>query len=447
VKRDTNKAKDYAEQILKSDPGDVDGRYFRGRVALAEGNVKSASEEFSYVTRNAPRFAAGFYYLGLAQLKQSQLQGAKASLVKATELSPLWVQPRLMLARLYLTMGEHDLAWEQTEKILHAQPKNQQALHLAGTAQLRKGQPAKALDLFERAQELDPQDPASRVNIAAVYALQKKYPQALHEYEEVLKVAPDFIPAVQAIARIYQLQGNPRAGIERVRQHLTKTKNQAPLYQVMAHLSAAAKDYAKGLEYSAKAIELNPDLLSSYFLIARIYAAQRKFDEAIEQHRKIVQLNPKAVGSYMLLGILHDTKKEHKKANEYYQKVLDIDKNFAPAANNLAWNYAEYGGNLEIALSLAQKAREMQPEDPNIADTLGWIYYKKAIYDRAIGLLRESNEKLEGKNPTVLYHLGAAYYKVGDVEKAREALTRAVKLNDSFPGAAEAKRILSTFKG
>ena len=53
--------------------------------------------------------------------------------------------------------------------------------------------------------------------------------------------------------------------------------------------------------------------------------------------------------------------KQPQKANGYYQKVLDLNKNFAPAANNLAYNYAQYGGNLDVALGLAQKARE-EPE-------------------------------------------------------------------------------------
>ena len=64
-------------------------------------------------------------------------------------------------------------------------------------------------------------------------------------------------------------------------------------------------------------------------------------------------------------------KKQPQKANGYYQKVLDLNKNFAPAANNLAYNYAQYGGNVDVALGLAQKAREVNPNDASIADTLG----------------------------------------------------------------------------
>jgi tetratricopeptide (TPR) repeat protein len=94
----------------------------------------------------------------------------------------------------------------------------------------------------------------------------------------------------------------------------------------------------------------------------------------------------------MMLGIINDLQTQPSKANEYYQKVLALNKNFPLAANNLAWNYAEHGGDLDIALNLAQKTRETDPNSPGITDTLGWIYYKKTLYASALSLLNESNE-------------------------------------------------------
>ena len=54
----------------------------------------------------------------------------------------------------------------------------------------------------------------------------------------------------------------------------------------------------------------------------------------------------------------------------------------------------EQGGNLDVALNYAQTAREQQPNDPSIADTLGWLYYKKNAYILANSLLKEAVEKL-----------------------------------------------------
>ena len=77
-------------------------------------------------------------------------------------------------------------------------------------------------------------------------------------------------------------------------------------------------------------------------------------------------------------------------------------------------------------------------------DTLGLVYYKKGLYDNAIGEFNDSIAKLPD-NATIRYHLGLAYYKKGENEKARAALEKALSLDGPFDGAAEARRILEEF--
>jgi len=139
--------------------------------------------------------------------------------------------------------------------------------------------------------------------------------------------------------------------------------------------------------------------------------------------------------------MLHDLQNKPQQAMAYYEKALTLNPRFAPAANNLAWNYAEHGENIDRALSLAQTAREQLPHDPSIADTLGWIYYKKDRYRQALPLFKESAEKLTD-NPMVYYHLGMVYYKIGDTNLAKGALQRALQLRRDFPGAEEAQQVL-----
>ena len=83
------------------------------------------------------------------------------------------------------------------------------------------------------------------------------------------------------------------------------------------------------------------------------------------------------------------------------------------------------------------------PDSPQILDTLGWIYYEKGLYDNAVALLKDSSEKLENREPTVLYHLGMAYHRSGRKVEARDALSKALALNKTFPGTNEARKILS----
>jgi tetratricopeptide (TPR) repeat protein len=85
------------------------------------------------------------------------------------------------------------------------------------------------------------------------------------------------------------------------------------------------------------------------------------------------------------------------------------------------------------------------PDDPNVSDTLGWIFYNRGVYQRAVGLLRESASKLPDK-PIVQYHLGLAPLKVGDKEGARKALTAAVNSPEGFAGKDDARKALAEFQ-
>jgi cellulose synthase operon protein C len=85
------------------------------------------------------------------------------------------------------------------------------------------------------------------------------------------------------------------------------------------------------------------------------------------------------------------------KAEELYRKALQIEPNYAPAANNLAFLMVERGEDLDSALSLAQIARQKMPDSASAADTSAWVYYHKGQYGFAADLLREALQKAPEK--------------------------------------------------
>ena len=148
----------------------------------------------------------------------------------------------------------------------------------------------------------------------------------------------------------------------------------------------------------------------------------------------------KIVATIVFATILH-IQNNIEEARRRYQRVLAIDARSPVAANNLAWLYAESGGNLDVAVDLALTARAALPDQPAVNDTLGWVYYKKDRAEQAIAPLRESVAK-DPRNPVYQYHLGLAYAKAGEKPKAREALEQALKLDKDFDGADDARRVL-----
>jgi tetratricopeptide (TPR) repeat protein len=96
-------------------------------------------------------------------------------------------------------------------------------------------------------------------------------------------------------------------------------------------------------------------------------------------------------------------------------------------ANNLAWLYVNDGGNLDVALSLAQKAKQQLPDSPATSDTLAWVLYKKGLYAPAIPILQECIAKVP-TSATYSYHLGMALLASGRKQEAKTQLEAALRL-------------------
>lgn len=109
----------------------------------------------------------------------------------------------------------------------------------------------------------------------------------------------------------------------------------------------------------------------------------------------------------------------------HYRKVVEVDASNVTAMNNLAFDICRGGENLDEALRYAQRAKELDPGNPIVQDTLGRIYYRKGLYDMAANELKSALSK-DGR-PVVKFHLGLIYLKLGNPATGKELIARAVR--------------------
>jgi Flp pilus assembly protein TadD len=143
-----------------------------------------------------------------------------------------------------------------------------------------------------------------------------------------------------------------------------------------------------------------------------------------------------------MLGILLEAQRQPAEARKAYERVLDLDARAPVAANNLAYMYAEEGANLDVALNLAQTAKSGRPDDPDVNDTLGWVFYKRNLP----ALAREPLEQAVKTNPKhalYQYHLGLVYARLGETSSARAALEQALALLPDATRAPEVRKALA----
>jgi tetratricopeptide (TPR) repeat protein len=249
-------------------------------------------------------------------------------------------------------------------------------------------------------------------------------------------------PLGQLVAMAF-FEKKPDHAVERVQLQIARAPRSAALHRMLGTVHVRRNETDRAEAAFLKALELDPNLTGAYLALADLYATSAQYDQALEKVTRALKMDGKSVTGHMLAGMIRERKGDIANARLAYEQALALRPRFAPAANNLAYLHAIHGGDKEKALELAQVAKEMAPDNPYFSDTLGWILYRRGVYQRALSLLAESAAKLPD-NAEVQYHLGMVHHKLGRREAAKAALDRAVKQGTSFPGIEDAKRTLAS---
>jgi len=112
-------------------------------------------------------------------------------------------------------------------------------------------------------------------------------------------------------------------------------------------------------------------------------------------------------------------------AIETMRRVISLNPSHADALNYLAYTWAERRENLTEALTLAEKADALKPNQGYILDTVAWVYYQMGQPQKALPLL-ERAVSLSSRDPVVLDHLGDVLVSLDRPEEAMEAYRQAL---------------------
>jgi tetratricopeptide (TPR) repeat protein len=279
---------------------------------------------------------------------------------------------------------------------------------MLGMVLRQKGDLPEAKAAFEKAEALTPENFQATEQLIELDILTKDLSKAHERVQKLIEQKPDFAGGHFLLGRIYAIEG------------------------------AWARAQAELL----KTIDLDASLSRAYDLLISTYVASGNLPEAINRLEAKLAKKPDDQSSLLSLAVIYEKTSAFPKAREAYEKLLALNPDFVPALNNLAVLFTDQFNQLDKAEEFARKARTLRPDDPSVADTLGWILYKRADYNQAMALFSESARKMPD-SPEVQFHLGMASYMMGKTEEARTALQKAVASPSDFSGKEEARKRLA----
>ena len=185
-------------------------------------------------------------------------------------------------------------------------------------------------------------------------------------------------------------------------------------------------------------------------LRAHGYIQMKRLDDAVSILTRLLEDEPDDPQLHYELGAafnearrIDDAEKELRQALALIEKLPLTDKDpelRATVLNHLGYMFVEENRNLEEAAQLLQEALKIQPRAGFIVDSVGWLEYKKGNTGEAVKLL-ERAVHCSNEDPTLYDHLGDAYAKGGQNNKALECWRQALTLD---PSLAEVKSKIDT---
>jgi tetratricopeptide (TPR) repeat protein len=289
------------------------------------------------------------------------------------------------------------------------------------------------------------------VQLGNLALAQKRFSEAESGYREALVRDPKSNDALRGLINSYIATKRMDDAVAAAKFQIAKVQDSSGFYDLLGTvLFQYKKDFSGAKLALEKSVQLDRNNTDALLKLGQVEEAAGQTEEAIRTYQQGANDNPHEATFHIFLGQIFQSRHDWTSAERAYERALAIRQDDPVASCNLAYVTVQMGGDLDVALSLAQTARRKMPQSPDAADTLGWIYYQKRVYRSAVESLRAAQVLVQqGKspdNPRFHYHLGMAYVKIGDASHAKEQLQTLVRMNPDSPEAAEATKQLSHFK-
>ncbi len=451
-----DQARTSVDSLLEEDSGNARGHFLKGLMMMQDKDVGEARKEFLKAKELAPNAAENQFLYGLTFMNESE-QISITEISEALKKNPNLFKARLALAELYAKKGDLQQSLDELDKILSKQGDTSQLKKVTGkdadsikvralriAVLMKMNKPKEALEDAKLLTTLQPSEPAHFFRLAEIYYSLKKFDEALPLYEKLRQDKPESVQLLNRIVGVFMLKKNYEKALEEVDTFLARFPDDgaAVLIKARIYLSQGHTDLAENV-LVPEASKGND--AGAIVMLAELYRNKKDNENAVTYYKKALELVPDNIGIRMKLADLYLQTGQSAEAIDSYENVLKKKSDFLPAMNNLAFLYSEKGGNLDRALELANEVARKLPDNPDVADTLGWIHVLRNVYSQAEPYLQQA---LDAKpdNPVIMYHMAMLRYGQKNQRETKKLINKAIEKGLSGKDLADAKETLSAIK-
>jgi tetratricopeptide (TPR) repeat protein len=276
--------------------------------------------------------------------------------LKANPDNPVILQK---LGNAFMAAGRGDEAIAAYKETIRLKLHNEDLHHNLGVLYEKKGLLDEAVVEFRQALQYG-SNPEVRRRLAEIYTGRGSFPQAIEQYQEMLKSKADDPELHLKLARVFLNSNNTAEAIASYREvirlnpdSLDGHRELALLYKKTNQQDEAEKEYREVLRLKKDDGEIRNALTASY-------VKKKNYPDLITLLQESVALTPKDANNHYKLGLVYEFQKDYDNAASQYKEALALKEDHAKTLNALGRVYMKTG-HIKEAKEALEKAKEVDP--------------------------------------------------------------------------------------
>ncbi len=362
-------------------------------------------------------------------LEEGDINASEIAAKQGIQIHPNAVPLHLKYAQVLLNKGKFKDAISHLNFVEEVEFSNPDVHLIKGSAWLVLEDEIKASKAFEKAIETADNDLDDILyHIAMAYVQAGDIQKAVEYFEDAVKVNPENEAALYELGFFCDQQGDFDKSIAYYNSYLDIDPfNFSTWFNLGITYNKAGK-HDKAIEAYEFALALNDNFNQALFNIANAFANSGKYKEAIKRYNQYIKLDPKNDDAYCYIGECYLNLENYTKSQQFYNKAIEINDE-----NDTAW----FGVGLIMwiekklteSIVFIKKAIELDEENPEYWLTLAKVYIDFRHEKNAIKALKKA-ARLDPENSEIWLTWVDVYMTMKDVKDAINILKFALKRNE-----------------
>jgi tetratricopeptide (TPR) repeat protein len=372
---------------------------------------------------------------------------------------------------IFVSKGDLKGATAHLQKLIDEQPEEVVNYIYLGDLYFNNRQKDKALEVYNKAKSLAPDNAYINLALADIYNSIGKNEEAFNELriafshqeldiDQKIKIIISYFsafPELRAVryaetlsktltevhsdeAKAFAVYGDvlyQKNELEKAKTAYEKAvllnKQIYVVWDQLIRIKLGLNDMPGVVKDGEEALSLFPNQPVLYVYTALAYNQLKQNEKAVSYLNAALNYelnNPLKVQIYSSLGDAYQSLKKFKESAAAYEQALAIEPDNVYALNNYAYYLSLRDENLEKAERMSYRSNQLEKDNASFLDTYAWILFRQKKYKEAKEWIEKALKVSESQSATIVEHYGDIIFHLGDKAGAIENWKKALLLGE-----------------